>query len=255
MEENKIDKLIADKLKNRDLTTSPSAWERLSTKLDEQEVKHKPKYYKYVAAAIVLLIGLTVFWQLEFTSENKKEIAVVKKGKEEKKKRENRKEKREKREEKGKVSKEDGSKKTIKKITNEIFVKEKKIENRKERIEKRKEKREIIDIDKGTFLKKEELNKDKTNSRIKVNANDLLYAVTHTSEENKIYYAKLKMTRTDVLDTIKKELKLINLNISPETILAEVEQTIEAEEFDNGFIHKLKLKISDIADAVADRNK
>jgi ABC-type uncharacterized transport system substrate-binding protein len=92
------------------------------------------------------------------------------------------------------------------------------------------------------------------NSKIKINANDLLFAVTHTPKEVKAYYAKYNVNREDVLKTIKSELKKSNLKVNPETILAEVERTIDDDVFQNNFLKSLKNKVSDIASAIASRN-
>ena len=96
--------------------------------------------------------------------------------------------------------------------------------------------------------------KETTNSNIKVNAEDLLYAVTHTSQEVKNYYAKYSMNRDDLLNTIKLELKKSNLKVNPNSILAEVERTIDDDFFQNNFLKSLKSKVSDIASAIASRN-
>ena len=58
-----------------------------------------------------------------------------------------------------------------------------------------------------------------------------------------------------MLKTIEDELKKSNLKIDPNIILAEVERTIDDEEFKGDFMQKLKSKISDIAVAIVDRNK
>jgi len=82
----------------------------------------------------------------------------------------------------------------------------------------------------------------------------LLFAVTHSSTEVKEYYAKLNLTREDVLSTIKNELKNSNIKVSPEAILAEVERTIGEEDFQNNFLQSLKKRVTDIATAIASRN-
>ena len=114
----------------------------------------------------------------------------------------------------------------------------------------------------GIAIAKVDKTEDKRNtlekisiSRIKVNSNDLLYSVTHSPTEVKAYYAKYNVNREDILKTIKYELKKSNLKVNPNTILAEVERGIDDDLFQNNFMQKLKLKISDIAVAIADRNK
>jgi NhaP-type Na+/H+ and K+/H+ antiporter len=92
------------------------------------------------------------------------------------------------------------------------------------------------------------------NSRIKINSDDLLYAVSHNKEDVKTYYAKYNLKKEDILRTIKSELKKSNIKINPETILAEVERTIDDDDFQNNFMKSLKNKISDIATVIASRN-
>ena len=102
-------------------------------------------------------------------------------------------------------------------------------------------------------LQFKEIEKDQ-NSSIKINADDLLFAVTHSQKEVKAYYAKYQINRDDVLKTIKSELKKSNLKVKPETILAEVERSIDDDDFQNNFLKNLKRKVSDIATAIASRN-
>ena len=82
----------------------------------------------------------------------------------------------------------------------------------------------------------------------------MLFAVTHSQKEVKAYYAKYQINRDDVLKTIKSELKKSNLKVNPETILAEVERSIDDDDFQNNFLKNLKRKVSDIATAIASRN-
>ena len=91
------------------------------------------------------------------------------------------------------------------------------------------------------------------NSRIKVNASDLLYAVLNepiVKEEA----LKNNMSSAALLKMIKIELKKSNLKVDPKIILAEVETTIKNDIFQNNFLKSLKVKITDIATAVASRN-
>ncbi|WP_341221635.1 hypothetical protein [Polaribacter atrinae] len=102
-------------------------------------------------------------------------------------------------------------------------------------------------------IKKEFLKQD-PNSSIKINSDDLLFTVTHSSAEVKEYYAKYDITREDVLRTIKGELKKGNLKVNPNAILAEVERSIGEEEFQNNFLNSLKKRVTNIATAIASRN-
>lgn len=62
------------------------------------------------------------------------------------------------------------------------------------------------------------------------------------------------MNRDDLLNTIKLELKKSNLKVNPNSILAEVERTIDDDDFQNNFLKSLKSKVSYIASAIASRN-
>lgn len=260
MEENKIDKIIKQKLDGRSLNPSLSAWERLESQLNETETKSKnKKNYKFfiVAASIALLLSMFLFnYNLTNTQEfikNEEKVLVEKK------------------------SIEEPALNTIE-LKNKIDVKEFEDEEKllatkttikpnnnkvKKVIVTKTNKEKTFDemLDSNAIFKLSEPlpNKKsiiKNKSRIRVNGDDLLYAVTHSKEEVIEYYAKLKLNRKDVLNTIKKQLKLSDLKIDPETILAEVEKSIENDEFEGGdLMQKLKIKISDIVVAIADRNK
>ncbi|WP_373940639.1 hypothetical protein OEG92_10215 [Polaribacter sejongensis] len=116
----------------------------------------------------------------------------------------------------------------------------------------------VVAVSEDHPTKEETINKEilkqDPNSSIKINSDDLLFAVTHSSTEVKEYYAKLNLTREDVLSTIKSELKKSNIKVSPEAILAEVERTIGEEDFQNNFLQSLKKRVTDIATAIASRN-
>jgi hypothetical protein len=79
--------------------------------------------------------------------------------------------------------------------------------------------------------------------------------VTHNAEEVKQYYIAQRMTRKSMLDSIRKEFTKFKLNIDAEEFLAAAEEELINEEFKGDFLDKLKIKISDIAVAVAERNK
>jgi len=265
METNKIDKNIKEKFANRTFKPSASAWERLSLKLDEQPKTKKFGLFFYtgIAASIILLVTISnqIFFndsgiiiqkeeivispidkkqfdmkiddqinQISFpevlvkneVSELKQEIinlpTII---------------------DKNSISKFDkGSKKSL--TTNEIVGKKDDVISNE--IKKSKE-----------ILNKRILKQD-PNSSIKINADDLLYAVTHSSKEVKAYYAKYNLDREEVLKTIKNELKKSNLKVNPNTILAEVERSIDDDFFENNFMKGLKKRVSDIAVAIASRN-
>lgn len=268
METNKLDKSIKEKFENRTFSPSASAWERLSVQLDEQPKQNKKGWFFYttIAASILLLIsiGFQLFSSKEevkpieevvikpidkqviddkinqFINEIPVEEAIVKE------------EKTDKIQEEKTIAKNDGIIKKIEKsnhLENTISPeKDDTIENGIAKIDE-----ELKTIEDTSTLDKNSI-KLKPNSTIKVNADDLLYAVTHSPAEVKVYYAKYNVKREDILKTIKNELKKSNLKINPETILAEVERSIDDDAFQNNFLKTLKRKVSDIASAIASRN-
>ncbi|MGG8496909.1 hypothetical protein ACQY1Q_10860 [Tenacibaculum sp. TC6] len=249
MKEDKIDKIIQEKFNNRSIQPSESAWERLAVKLDEQEVEKKntrKRYWYYVASVVVLLgVGLSYF--------NKEKMVMPV----------------------------EAQSRGLQKVdyafeATEIIIKNEEIITQEKNDKKHLTNNRIIDTEKViatienqeilhlelenterkeiNTIKKYENKKEKVVSRVKVNGADLLYAITHTPDEVKQYYAQHKIERKSVIDSIQKELQKANLKINPETILAEVEQDILDNQFKGNFMQKLKSKISDIAIAVADRN-
>ena len=269
MKQNKLDNNIREKLKDRTFKPSNSAWERLSVQLDEQPIQKRKGWFFYmgIAASILLLVSLGV----QIFSKTSEKVILKDKV----------------------VTSPIDTQEIDKKIdrliheipVQEVIVKNTQIETKQETIngidtEKvvskkidvvllknrkqpialvKKESTNIISSNSSeksegkNFIKKELLKRD-PNSNIKINGEDLLYAVTHTPKEVKQYYAKYNLSRDDVLKTIKSELKKSDLKINPNTILAEVERTIEEEDFQNNFMKSLKTKISDIATVIASRN-
>ncbi|WBX75596.1 hypothetical protein PG911_13145 [Tenacibaculum ovolyticum] len=262
MQTNNIDKDIASKLKDRELKPSSSAWERLNVQLDNEQRKKKKKgmlYLGYVAS-IAILISLGVFYQVTNSNENVTDTIIVETslGLDTVKIK--------------KVDLEDIL------LTEEAIVKTLHVKNKntyktaknsdfKNQKETKKEEIAILinESVKIPALKKENENTSLLNidtqktaaftSRVKVSSDDLLFAVTHSSQEVKEYYAKYKVKREKVLETIEKELMRSNLKINPETILAEVEYDLEEADFKQNFMRKFKLKLSDVIVAIADRNK
>jgi hypothetical protein len=269
MKTNKLDNNIKEKLQNRTFQPSASAWERLSTQLDEQPKQKKRGWFFYIGAAASVLLLVSIGIQLfsddseeiipkneiivdtpidtstidkkieQFINEIPTEKALVK------------------------VDENIDVKKEV------VSIKESESHPKKKRgvIAKKEEKIIIAKIDekeisidkitseKNTSVIKKEALQQNPNSRIKINSDDLLYAVTHTPKEVKNYYAKYNVNREDVLRTIKSELKKSNIKINPNTILAEVERTIDDDDFQNNFMKSLKRKVSDIATAIASRNE
>lgn len=267
METNNIDKNIKEKLANRTFEPSASAWERLSLKLDEQPEKKKKGWFFYIGAAASILLVVSIGFQLfsDNTTEGKlmreiivvnpidatvidtkidkliNEIPV----------------------EKALVNVDEVGEKETKstpKNTN-VVAKSPKSYPKESRIiiAKNEEQITIVHVDnnlsekQSSEVKKEALQQNE-NSRIKINSIDLLYAVTHNKEDVKTYYARHSLDREDILRTIKSELKKSNIEVNPEIILAEVERTIDDDDFQNNFMKSLKNKISDFATVIASRN-
>lgn len=270
---NQLDKNIKEKLTNRAFTPSASAWERLEVKLNgnpEQKKKKGWLFFAGIAASIAILLSLSISF---FNNKNQviqpKEIIVenaidtlnikqninkmfdgIK-------------------DEEAVVNNEFIEEKPLKEKlkSNSIITKEKKVKKSNFRevtnpetpkntnLSKISDK-EIKKIESIDFSKQQQDKaiKKKTNNSIKVNSDDLLYAVTHSQTEVDAYYAKHQISREDVLKTIKSELEKSDININPETILAEVERSIGDEDFQNNFMKSLKKKVSDIATAFASRN-
>ena len=273
MKTNKLDNNIKEKFEKRTFEPSASAWERLSVKLDEQPKQKKIGWFFYIGAAASILLLVSIGIQLftndseeiilkdrivispveteiidkkieDFVNEIPVKEAIVKKDGVEI-------------DQQNVVKKEIALKEKsqhrnlkIKSVKKEQVIIAKVEESSKiipTKIEKTKSENSSKEIEKRIL-------KQDPNSIIKINADDLLYAVTHSPKEVKAYYAKYNVNREDVLRTIKSELKKSNIKINPNTILAEVERTIDDDDFQNNFLKSLKSKVSDIASAIASRN-
>ncbi|WP_158837689.1 hypothetical protein [Polaribacter sp. L3A8] len=278
MKTNRLDNSIKDKLQHRTINPSASAWERLSTQLDEQPKQKKKGWFFYVGAAASILLLISVGFIFlnkneklkpseiiivenpidtvtidakidQFINEIQEERALVKVDEIE--------------EQQVVKSNKNGiankkvitTKKEYKKIINTVVV----ADNNNKAIPTTEESiKTIVEVSeehptKEKTIKKEFL-KQNQNSSIKINSDDLLFAVTHSSAEVKEYYAKYDITREDVLRTIKGELKKGNFKVSPNAILAEVERSIREEDFQNNFLKSLKKRVTGIATAIASRN-
>lgn len=268
MKTNNIDQNIKKKFDNRTLEPSSSAWERLSVQLDEQPKQKKIGWFFYIGAAASILLLVIIGYQFlssdsnnitpfqevvkspidktiidtkieEFINEIPLEEALVKE--------EIDADKFIKSEDKIAVKNNVYKKKRQKTATDKRQNKGLAIVNVEPEVDKKKQQIDVI-------KKASTIKKGHKNSKIKVNAEDLLFAVTHTSQEVKNYYAKYNMDRDALLNTIKLELKKSNLKVNPNSILAEVERTIDDDDFQNNFLKSLKSKVSDIASAIASRN-
>lgn len=283
---NNIDKHIAEKLKNRELQPSFSAWERLSNQLDEHETKKKKRRWMFIgyAASILVLISAGIFYftksseklindtntitvdvpvdTTKFTIQPLKDLVPIEEAVVQTEKGANT----------AKEKEAEPSKQKNKTTPKVIIAKHTETTNQKKGKDVLPIKDKIITpvetavIAKADVTQKETSGGSKDKSklqkkskkskfRIQVNSDDLLYAVTHTPAEVKAYYAKYNVKRHDVLKTIQQELKKTNLKVDPNTILAEVEKNIDEDDFKDNFMQRLKTKISDIAVAIAYRNK
>ncbi|RKF03791.1 hypothetical protein C8N26_1419 [Tenacibaculum lutimaris] len=263
MSTNKIDKQIADKLKNRELSPSSSAWERLNSQLDEHQNQKKRNWFLYVGYAASLALLLSVGFSFFLNSDTEKSIETIVETSIDTLKMNDVKMKELINDtEEAIVQVEEKKEEILPKKVNqipiiddktEVVISQSKEELEFKPIQEKSLPKEIViaSVDKTSSIEV----KKNDNSRIKVNSDDLLFAVTHNSEEIKEYYARHKVKREDVLKTIEDELKRSDFKINPNTILAEVERTIDDEEYNGDFMQKLKLKISDIAVAIVDRNK
>lgn len=278
METNKIDQICKEKLAQRTFKPSTSAWERLSVKLDEQPKQNGKNMFFYVmgiAASILLVVSLGIgFFLKDKTPKTIEEKVVIQPI--------------------DTLQIKQKMDELLYQIpTEKILVKQDtEIKNKAVRknnpnkvvlsaFEKNSRQSQVHRADKKVILlstisqkstvkeqeytalsslKKDRLNpiklntKDTAKSRIKINSDDLLFAVSHTPEEVKAYYAKYKIDRNEVLHVIKNELEITQIKIEPSLILAEVERTIEDEHFQNNFIQLVKKKVFGIANAIASRN-
>ncbi len=253
MKEDNIDSIIREALVTREIKPSNSSWDRIAVQLEEKKkVKvTRTKLQYYAAASILVLAGLSIyFYTLSIHRVPSKIAETI-------------------------TSKKDTSDLTIEK---ETIVKPSKtkpiksiaLENKSNNVIPKIIVKETLPIKLPTEnlasssiqSKKEILptpvetleTKDNKNS-IKVDPKALLFAVTHDREEVMAYYTAHKLNREVLMDSIRVELDKANLTISPDLILAAVEEDILQEKLEKNFMHTVKLKISDIAIAIAERNK
>jgi hypothetical protein len=280
MKENKLDQDIREKLQGREIQPSESAWERLSSQLDSVEEKKKKSWFLYLgyAASVALLISLFFLLNQENDSVETPKNILVEETVEEPNKNSNKDFLAPIPVENDAIVENTKSKvKEVEKVSTE--KKPKKIHPKKEFNVNPVESESVIAKTEQNFVPKGDVQKlikesgkdsetgiaqveeSKENSSTKkitkgitVDSDALLMSVTGTREELRAYYKKYKIDRQDVLLTIEKELKKSNLKIDPKTILAEVEQDVNEESFQNNFYQFIKKRVSNVATAIANRN-
>ena len=278
METNKTDNNIKEKFAKREIVPSASAWERLSIQLDNQPKNKKRSWFLYIgyAATILILISVGVYTFSSNSLERmplkdvlvKQEIDTVQIL-----------------HKIDKVFKEVPIEKAL--VKSEI-IKEKQIDTFI--LEKVSINQSIAAIEADEILKKEAdapvvtikskeissvvsieenkaiitptketiINKTSTQpilkSRIKVNAEELLYAVTNESKYPLTISFERNTNRAELLTTIKNELEKSNFKVDPKIILAEVERAIKDDFFQNNFLETIRRNITNLATTVANRN-
>ena len=278
METNKTDNNIKEKFAKREIVPSASAWERLSIQLDNQPKNKKRSWFLYIgyAATILILISVGVYTFSSNSLERmpledvlvKQEIDTVQIL-----------------HKIDKVFKEVPIEKAL--VKSEI-IKEKQIDTFI--LEKVSINQPIARIDTDEILKKEAgthviiieskenssvvsieenkaiitptkdtiINKTSTQpilkSRIKVNAEELLYAVTNESKYPLTISFERNTNRAELLTTIKNELEKSNFKVDPKIILAEVERAINDDFFQNNFLETIRRNITNLATTVSNRN-
>ncbi len=278
METNKTDNNIKEKFAKREIVPSASAWERLSIQLDNQPKNKKRSWFLYIgyAATILILISVGMYTFSSNSLERmpledvlvKQEIdtaQILHKI--------------------DKVFKEVPIEKAL--VKSEI-IKEKQIDTfilekvsinqpiaridtdeilKKEAgthviIIESKENSSVVSIEENkaiiTPTKETIINKTSTQpilkSRIKVNAEELLYAVTNKSKYPLTISFERNTNRAELLTTIKNELEKSNFKVDPKIILAEVERAIKDDFFQNNFLETIRRNITNLATTVANRN-
>ena len=275
METNNTDTNIKQKFAKREIVPSASAWERLSKELDGQP-KHKKRgwflYTGYAATVLILIsVGIYTFSRNAIADEIlenvlvKQEIDTV--------------------QILHKIDKVFNEVPLEKAIVKAVIVKEKQLET--SILEKSSVEQSIAEIEADKILKKEAdtpvvtkeirsvviveekkaivipiketiINKTTTQpilkARIKVNAEELLYAVTNESKYPFTISFERNTNRAELLATIKNELEKSNFQVDPKIILAEVELAIKDDFFDNNFLETIRKSIESFATAAVNRN-
>ncbi len=218
--EGNMDQHIREKLREREIQPSASAWERLASQLEDAESKKKRHWFFYVGYAASILLLISLIFVMSKDDENKSPIPenVIVNEDNSKPQLDKTKEFISVPEEEVLVNNDNLEQKpeVIKEETNQIKNKELKkspivkfnsdktsvAENTKKnvpkidvqkKIKELAEEKEIVIVD-NTFNKKKPTIR---NSRISVDSDALLMSVTSTKEELRAYYKKYKIDRRE----------------------------------------------------------
>lgn len=286
--EGNIVQHIREKLQDREIQPSASAWERLSVQLDETQSKKKRHWFLYVgyAASILLLVSLFLLINKsdkddslvpetilveddiakpqidrskEFISipmeevivQNDKEVNPVQVESTEKNQDHKKTENRINKQTPFVSKTKDNSVIASKenKTESKINIKEEDFNKKLKEFTKQGEA-----VVAKTIGNKSDIESKLRSGRISVDSDALLMSVTGSKEEVRAYYKKYKIDRAEVLLAIQKELKKSKVKVNPEIILAEVELEVNEENFQNNFYQFIKKRVSTVATAIANRN-
>ena len=255
-----IDKIVAQAFKTRVIKPSTSAWERMSDQLNTVPKKSERNWFVITgyAASILLIISLAFFMNtndenlpaipniivvqpIDTIKEKKRDFKMVTPIQEA----------------------------IVKNSTNPALKQHKKKTKIKKIAPKFKQPIRVkdtrvvvvdnkINIEKNTVkdvhISKLPIINESKRSRIKIDSEALLYAVTHTDTVVKHYYTKYKVDRAEVLKSVEKQLRKMNLKIDATIMLAEIERTIDEDSFKRNFMRTIKGKVTGLAIAFQNRN-
>lgn len=286
--EGNIAQHIREKLQDREIQPSASAWERLSVQLDETQSKKKRHWFLYVGyvASILLLVSLFLLINKsdkddslvpetilveddiakpqidrskEFISipmeevivQNDKDVNPVQVESTEKNQDHEKTENRINKQTPFVSKTKENSVIASKENKTESKINIKEADFNKKLKEFTKQSEAVVA---KTIGNKSDIESKLRSGRISVDSNALLMSVTGSKEEVRAYYKKYKIDRAEVLLAIQKELKKSKVKVNPEIILAEVELEVNEENFQNNFYQFIKKRVSTVATAIANRN-
>lgn len=286
--EGNIAQHIREKLQDREIQPSASAWERLSVQLDETQSKKKRHWFLYVgyAASILLLVSLFLLINKsdkddslvpetilveddiakpqidrskEFISipleevivQNDKDVNPVQVESTEKNQDHEKTENRINKQTPFVSKTKENSVIASKENKTESKINIKEADFNKKLKEFTKQSEAVVA---KTIGNKSDIESKLRSGRISVDSDALLMSVTGSKEEVRAYYKKYKIDRAEVLLAIQKELKKSKVKVNPEIILAEVELEVNEENFQNNFYQFIKKRVSTVATAIANRN-